>query len=799
MKKLVVIDGKSVFYRGYYAMRNLSLKDGTPVGGVYGFTVMALEVIKNLDPDYIAIAWDKSQTNIRSRRKIYPEYKANRKKAPDDFYVQIPILHQLLEAFGWPLYEFDDYEADDIIGTFAREVHGRDISVDIISSDLDMLQVVNDTTHLYALKRGFSQIEKFDIAALESKYGIKKEQFLDFKALAGDTSDNIPGAAGIGKKTATDLLQQYGDIENIYQNIDNIKPAWANKLEAGRELVKISKELAEIKCDAPLKFNPKQMMARDIDTAKLRAKLEELEFYSLIKRLPEYMQTDDLPVAEKTLPKIKIPDDFTIIKNNIGQIALHNKEFFIAHNVKKFFANYDETYLDFIGKKIKVFDTELAGFLLDSLRKPIIEILTAEEIYERFIELNSQLVKLPKLNKLAQEVDFPLQILLADIEKRGVKLDVPTLGFMSVDLYQKMKKLESEIYSLTGQEFNISSPAQLSDVLFNHLNLPTKNIKKTTRGYSTGANELVKLRAHHQVIGFIEEYRTLSKLKSTYIDALPKLVDENNYLHTNFRQDATQTGRLSSSEPNLQNIPIRTPLGRELRKSFVASAGKVIINADYSQFELRLAAVLSDDKQLIDDFKHDIDIHTKTASTVFAKDIQEVTDQERRIAKTVNFGVIYGLSPRGLAEATGMNYAQAKDFIDKYFEIHTSFKKYIEKTLEQASSEGYVETVFGRRRLTPDVNSANFIVRESARRAAINMPIQGTEADLMKMAMLRIEKEIPEAKQFMQIHDSIMVETSAELAESVGAKMKNIMENIYPDLGVQLKVDIAIGENWGDL
>lgn len=798
MKKLVVIDGKSVFYRGYYAMRNLSLKDGTPVGGVYGFAVMAIEVIKKLDPDYVAIAWDKSQTNIRSRREIYQNYKANRKKAPDDFYEQIPILHKLLETFGWPLYEFDDYEADDIIGTLAKKAHKRGLTTDIISSDLDMLHVVNDATHLYALKRGFSQIEKFDIPALEKKYGIKSEQFLNLKALKGDSADNIPGAPGIGEKTAVTLLQQYGDIEGIYQHLDEIKPLWANRLRSGRKLIDISKELAQIKCDAPLDLDLKQMDARRLNINALRTELERLEFYSLIKRLPAYMRTDP-SAPEDSNTNTKLPAGFEIINNGTGQIALQGKGLFIAHDIKKFFEGYDETYLDFVGKGLKIFDTELAEFLLDSLHKPSGVASTAYEIYKRFSELNDQINNFPKLARLAYEVDFPLQILLADIEKRGVKLDVPALSFMSIDLHQRIKKLESEIYLLAGQEFNIASPAQLSEVLFNTLKLPTKNIKKTIRGYSTGVKELTKLRPYHQILAVIEEYRGLSKLKSTYVDALPKLVDENSYLHTNFRQDATQTGRLSSSEPNLQNIPARTPLGREIRKSFVASPGKVIVDADYSQFELRLAAVLSGDKQLVEDFKRNIDIHAKTASIIFNKPMKNITDQERRAAKTVNFGVLYGLSPRGLSESTEMNYSQAKDFIDKYFELRAPFKKYIEDTLEKATIDGYVETVFGRRRPTPDINSSNFIIREAARRAAANMPIQGTEADLMKMAMLKIEKEIPEAKQFMQIHDSIMVETSPESADKVGAKMKSIMENIYPGIGVHLRVDIKIGDNWENL
>jgi DNA polymerase-1 len=803
MKRLVVIDGKSVFYRGYYAMGSLTLKDGTPVGGVYGFAAMALEVIKKLAPDYVAVAWDKKGTNIRRRVALYPQYKAGRTKAPDDFYTQIPILHELLDCFGWPLYECDDYEADDIIGTLSTQAEKAGLETCIISSDLDMLQVVDNNTHLYALKRGFSDIEKFDIAALEAKYGIKKEQFLDLKALRGDSSDNIPGVPGVGEKTGVALLQKYQDLNTIFVHLDEIKPVWAAKLQAGKDLAYISRQLAEIYTDAPIKFDLQAMDVHNLNTAKLKAELEKLEFRSLVRRLPEYM-TNSAPAeteeqeAIPVKPQADIPADFTVVTNAQGQPALMNAKIFIAYDLKTFFEHDDR--LDLLQNR-ELFDTRLAAFLLDSLRPtPDQNVPTAPEIYAEYLDLNTKLQTLPKMNKLAHEVDFPLQPILAQIEKRGVKLDVPLLGFMKVELHQKLKKLEAEIHNLAGEEFNIASPMQLSTILFNKLNLPATGIKKTKRGYSTDAKALGKLHDLHPIITPLEKYRELSKLQSTYVEALPKLVDDNSYLHTTFHQDITQTGRLSSSEPNLQNIPTRTELGQHLRSAFVASPGQVIVNADYSQFELRLAAALAGDTNLIEDFQDNtVDIHTKTAAEAFGKAIEDVTDKERRVAKVINFGVLYGMSPRGLSEATSMSFAEAKDFIERYFRIRQPIRDYINQTTKKAETDGYVETLFGRRRLTPDVKSPNFMVREGAKRAAANMPIQGTEADLMKMAMIKIEQQIPTARQFMQIHDSIMVECPPDQAENVGAQMKEIMENIYPSLGVHLKVDIKIGRNWGEL
>ena len=707
-KLLAIIDGKSVFYRGFYAMKGLSTKEGTPTGGVYGFAAMSLELLNKFNPDYVAVAWDKSKTNINSRLKIYPEYKANRKPAPPEFYVQIPILHDLLKALNWPLYEVDNYEADDIIGALAKQADDRgDIDTIMITSDLDMLQIVDSNTHLYALKKGFTDIEKFDIAALEQKYGIKKEQFLDLKALKGDASDNIPGAPGIGEKTATQLLQSYGDIDGIYANIDNIKPAWAKKLVDGKDLVYISKQLGQIQFDAPVKLNLEEMDVKKLDVGVLRRELEKLEFRSLIRRLPDYMKSDQ-----------QVSDTIT-----------------------------DNDNSDFI-----------------------------------------------------KNLDLKLEPILQKMSERGVRLDKNVLSEIQQSLEGKIKKLEKEIYSLAEGEFNISSPIQVSEVLFEKLKLPSTGIKKTTRGFSTGAKELAKLEKLHPIIPLIEDYRELTKLQSTYVEALPKYADEKGYIHTTFSQTITATGRLSSSDPNLQNIPVRSDLGKDIRRALVASEGKVIISADYSQFELRLAAAMAGDTNLIEDFQDDkVDIHTKTAAEAYGVAIEDVTPAQRRSAKVINFGVLYGMSPRGLSEAAEMSFAEAKDFIERYFRIRKPIQDFIQKTIAGAEKNGYVETMFGRRRPTPNINAGNFIVREAARRQAANMPIQGTEADLMKLAMIKIENNIPEASQFMQIHDSIMVECAPKDVEVVSDKMKDIMEGIYPKLGVKLKVDIKTGKNWSEL
>ena len=845
MKRLVVIDGKSVFYRGYYAMPGLSMADGTPTGGVYGFVGLAIELIKKLEPDYVAVAWDKRGTNIRKRRELYPEYKAGRKPAPDDFYQQIPILHELLDAFGWPLYEIDDYEADDIMGAFARQAESRGIETCLITSDLDALQLISPMTKVYAMKNGLRNIEEFTAEHFEEKYGIRTEQFLDLKALKGDSSDNLPGVPGIGEKTAVKLLQEYETLDGVYEHLDEQKGALRTKLENGRESAYLTKQVAEIWTDAPIELDWDVADVNDCDFVRVTEILQKLEFNSLIGRLPKTMQMAENEKKEEPkldIPRIeKFPDAPMFEAENIIYIDSSEPDvIYISSNPESVWtakideisqsvwqllaqgtviaADVKQLYhaLDNHGVAVRfheVWDVEQAAFLIDPLKRD----RSLNALSGDFSDDNSAVYQLARLHKIyreqkvymsnnsqiarvAYEFDFPVIWALFQMEKRGMKLDDMLLKQMGDELAAEVGELEQQMYSMAGYEFNASSPAQLSEVLFTKLQLPTAGIKKGKTVYSTGQKELDKLRGQHPIIELIERYRELTKLISTYIEALPKLMAADGRIHTTFNQDVTSTGRLSSTNPNLQNIPVRTELGRKIRQAFVPSDGKVFVGADYSQFELRLAAVLAGDEKLIEDFNSDVDIHAKTAAETYGISIDEVSKSQRRAAKVINFGVLYGMSPHGLAAATGMSFTEAKKFIDHYFEVRKPIRQYLDKILTQAREQGFVETYFGRRRPTPDVKSSNFMVRSSAERAAMNMPIQGTEADLMKLAMIRLEDKLSGlADAILQVHDSILVECKPEDVQKVSEIMKAEMEGVCPELPIKLKVDVGTGVNWGEV
>ena len=848
-------------------MPNLSTADGTPTGGVYGFAALSLELIKKLKPDYVAVAWDKPKTNIRKRLEIYPEYKAGRKPAPPDFYEQIPLLHQLLEAFGWPLYELDDYEADDIMATLADKASKEGIETCLITSDLDALQAIGPLTHVYALKKGFSQIEQFSPEHFEERYGITVDQFLDLKALKGDSSDNIPGVPGVGEKTAVDLLQRYKTMDGIYENLWEIKDSVRKKLENGRESAEMSKKVAELWFDAPIDLDLESMDVTQLDAHELKKLLTQFEFKSLLRSLPEFMKSADeagddpdlKPLDPAKLSKLDEKAKVTITMAPAVVTVLHDTDVYvspesgvaykltaadaatllasasiIAHGARPLLS----TLLDHGDDLPELHhDTEQGAFLLDPLRKtrdlgelvgsdvgdPLVAVQAVWNLYE---EQGSELEALPKLARVAREIDFPLLPVLVRMEHRGIVLDTTQLADMNKDLSRKIEDIQAAMYDHVGYEFNISSPSQLAEVLFTKLGLSTIGIKKGKSGYSTAQSELDKLRGVHPVIELIEKYREYTKLQSTYVEALPKLVDKDSRLHTTYRQDVAATGRLSSNDPNLQNIPVRSDIGRKIREAFVPAPGNVFVSADYSQFELRLAAVLAGDQQMIEDFNSDIDIHAKTASDVYGIPLEQVTKSQRRDAKVINFGVLYGMSPHGLSAATGMSFHDAKVFIDNYFRLRAPIRQYIDATIAKAKSDGYVETYFGRRRPTPDVKSSNFMVRAGAERAAANMPIQGTEADLMKMAMLAVEKRLDFeqsqeknkkhnviardsylmpldsgllGQQILQVHDSILVECPHENADTVGELLRDTMETIYPELKIKLKVDVSVGKNWGEV
>lgn len=834
-KVLVLIDGKSVFYRGYYAMPNLTTKDGTPTGGVYGFAVIALELIRQIAPDYVAVAWDKPKTNIRRRLQIYPEYKAGRVTPPADFYQQIPILKSLLAAFGWPFYELDDYEADDIIGTLSGQANAQGIYTVIISSDLDMLQLVDNDTALFALKKGLANLEQVDRAAFEQKYGIKVEQFLDLKSLKGDASDNIPGVPGVGEKTGLKLLQQYGTLDGVYENVAQESPALREKLLSGKASAYMSQALARIMCDAPLQLDLKAMAMSNLNRAQLRQQLLDLEFTSLLNRLPaDYQEsTAELTAAADTI-QLVAPTDLKLGDPVVAQVV--DGQLYLSSDAKtaaavtftqaaalldgKSVVTHDAKLLaeQFLARELDVtwrvaFDTKHAAFLLNSLNSPkTLDELTSLQygcatsvmqlgyLWQLYHEEAEALHQVPKLEQLAQYIDFPLQIVLAKIEKRGMLINSDQLTLMSHNMQQQLDDIRGKVFQQVGCEFNLASPKQLSTILFDRLHLTPTGKRNKQGNYSTGVKVLDRLAKTNPVVQLIQQYRSISKLKSTYADALAAATDLTGRIHTTFSQDVVSTGRLSSSNPNLQNIPTRTPQGKQIKQCFVAPAGRVIVNADYAQFELRLAAALAGDQKMIAMFSDPKnDIHAMTAAEAYGIPLDQVTPEQRRHAKTINFGVLYGMSPKGLADATGMSMAAAAKFIARYFEIRQPIRAYLDKILAQAETDGYVETWCGRRRPTPDVKSSNFVVREAAKRAAANMPIQGTEADLMKRAMLKIEAEVKNAVQIMQVHDSIMLECDEAAAPAVAAQVKSIMEHIAPDLGVRLLVDVSYGPSWGEL
>jgi DNA polymerase-1 len=877
-KRLVIIDGKSVFYRGYYAMPNLSTKDGTPTGGVFGFATMALEVIRKLQPDYVAVAWDKPKTNIRKRLEIYPAYKAGRKPAPADFHEQIPVLHNLLDAFGWPLYELDDYEADDIMGTLALQAGEQNIDTLLVTSDMDLLQVVNEHTKVFALKKGLSNIELYSPDSFKAKYGIDVDQFLDLKSLKGDSSDNIPGVPGVGEKTAAQLLQEYKTLDNVYDNLVLIKDSVRKKLEAGKESAYLSKQLAAIWLDAPIKLNLEEVDGRKADPERIRDLLQKLEFRSLVRQLPEVMQITEekgavdhgagnLRVGKNTLintdaalQKVKFAEKSPIIihsraagrhgrkptyivlsdspaklytldlekldaklviqllagKNIVGYDVKATLQVLLELGMEKLpTIEHDVLVGSFVLNPLKREQTltELAGADMEYDGSPF-EDLTDEDYVQRAPEIaavlhglyqqqKKALGEIPRLAELVKDIEWPVIPVLARMEYEGIQLDTKYLEDFAVEINDAISDLEQQIYGYADEEFNIASPSQLAEILFTNLDLPKQGIKKGKTGYSTAASELDKLRGKHPIIDLITQFREVSKLKNTYVDTLPKQVDEQSRVHTTFRLTIAQTGRLSSNDPNLQNIPTRTDLGRRIRTAFIAGEGKTFISADYSQFELRLAAVMAEDAELVEMFNNGADIHNTTAAQVYGREIEDVTKNMRRAAKVINFGILYGMSPHGLAVAANMNYEQAMHFIEKYKELRKPLFDYMDRIKDFARKEGYVETIFGRRRPMPDIHSSNFMVRSGAERAAINMPIQGTEADLMKLAMIEVDKklrdEYPDARMLLQIHDSILIEADEKDAKSIAKLLRETMETIYPKLPVKLDVDTTIGKNWGEL
>ena len=654
-------------------MGNLSTSEGVPTGGVYGFAAIAMEIVRKLDPTKVVVAWD-SRSSTSKRKAIYNEYKAGRVKPGEDFYAQIPYLEELVRALGWGFVECEDYEADDIIGTLVREADEEgDWETFIVSSDLDMLQIVDENTRMYRILKGFSELEELDVAGVEKKYGIRKSQFLDLKALKGDSSDNIPGVPGVGEKTAAKLLNEYGSVKGVYEHIDEIPGALKTKLTVGKDSALMSYELAKIMTDAPVELDEQPDLV--IDQERILAALDKLEFRSLKRRFftkPREKQTaeqgelirtgvarkkgamrekaSEIPrknavdYSQQTLEVVRELPDGTLLSWNVKDLMHKN-----------------ETVAERILGGGKFWDLGQGAFLLN----PLLRSIERTDEFEEYERQQKEFAERPELRQVLVELDLPLIPILYKMEVEGMLIDREYFEKLRVEFEREVHGLEEEIWELAGKTFNINSPMQLADVLFNRMALPTKGIKKTARGYSTGVKELDKLEGEHSIIGKIKEYREAAKLLSTYIAPLPSLADKNGRIHTTFNQNVTATGRLSSTNPNLQNIPVRTEVGKRIRQGFVAGEGKVLVSADYSQFELRLAAAMGGDVALMDDFNKNVDIHTKTASEAFGVPMKDVTKAQRRAAKVINFGILYGMSIRGLSQAAGMEYGQAKEFIEK--------------------------------------------------------------------------------------------------------------------------------------
>lgn len=926
---MLIIDGKALIYRSFYALPpTMNTKEGEQVNAVYGFTTVLIKAINEFRPDYIILTLDKKGPTFRHDK--YKEYKATREKAPQDLHSQIPRIKEIARVFGIPVYEKQKYEADDLIGTISRQVDGE-VEKIIVTGDLDTLQLINDHTKVYTMSRGVTESVTYDAGKVKERYGLTPEQMIDFKALAGDASDNIPGVRGIGEKTAINLLAEFGGLDAIYKYLESgkneqekkIKPKAEELLKEHKEDAYISQDLATIRCDVDMNLDIEGARFEGIDKEAAGKLFSKLEFKSLLPRIKDIRSKDgegggqlnkfdrnegsfDYCIIEededfqKFLKEIKKQKVFTFdvetsafepltsdllgisfswkegkayylkinneeYRNKNDNIDLFNyakkeqattmhpwlkelKDVFEDETVKKIGHNikFDVRVIQAQGINIAgiYFDTMIASYLLNpgsrqhGLDAVVFSELGFEKISKedllgkgkdkqrfRDVELRKlglyscedadftnrlvgpleQQLREQKMWELFTSLEMPLVKVLACMENNGVLLEPEILKELHREVSDKIKKLEKKIHKSAGVDFNISSPKQLKEVLYNNLEIPTDDVSKTKTGYSTAASELDKLKDQHEIIPLIQEHRELEKLLNTYIDVLPELVNtKTGRIHTSFNQTVTATGRLSSTDPNLQNMPIRTELGRKIRRAFAAPAGAKIVSLDYSQIELRLAAHLSGDKKMIKAFKNNEDIHTTTASEINNVSSDEVTKEMRREAKAINFGILYGQGPYGLSQTAGIPMARAKEFIDQYFNAFEGVKKYIEKCIQTAEKAGYVETMWGRRRYVPEIGSEVPRVRKGAERIAINTPLQGSSADMIKQAMIDtqnlIEKEYDNKsiKMLIQVHDELVFEMNEEILAEAIAKIKDIMVGIV-DLQVPLKVDAATGVNWGEL
>lgn len=841
MKKVVLVDGNNLMFRSYFATlysgSTLRNKKGFPTNAIYGFVNMINKIISEEKPMYMAVAFDIGKT---FRHEKYDYYKGKRDNTPDELKEQFPIAKQILTAMNIKYFELQGYEADDIIGTFSKKCEqDDDFKALIVSSDKDLLQLITDQTEIKLLKT--KDYIRMDYKAFYDTYGIEPIKMIDLKALMGDASDNIPGVKGIGEKTALKLLTTYGSLSSIYEHIDEIKGSVKDKLIQDKDNAYMSYNIATIYKDVPLNVELEELAYIPKDKNELYKIYNELEFYSLIKESNNKEENsnniENINYINKS--KQEINDDIISLYIDLDNNNYHNANilgFAIYNNsVSSYIPYTKDTDLSFLSKKIYtydykrlyvslkknnltiptcLFDTMIGAYLvnynikddisylakqmgyeIDNSSKENSEIDKAKFVYDTYNTLMDMMQK-ENVMTLYNDIEFPLVTVLAKMEMNGIKVEKEVLFEMKDEILKRIEEVSQIIYNMAGVEFNISSPKQLGDILFEKLGLP--HAKKNKTGYSTDISVLEKLR-DYPIVEYIIEYRTLYKLYTTYIEGILNSISSDGKIHTIYTQTVARTGRLSSIEPNLQNIPIRYELGRLIRKAFVPLDNSILMSCDYSQIELRVFAHLSKVPELVMAFVNDMDIHTKTAMDIFHVKEEEVTKDMRRKAKAVNFGILYGISSYGLSEDLNIKPKEAKEFINKYFETYPGVKEYMDKEIEEAKKNGYVKTIMNRKRIIEELHSTNHVVRSMGERMALNTPIQGSSADILKMAMIKIDKYFEDnnikSTMLLQVHDELIFNVIKEEEEEVRKIVSNIMENIIK-LDVPLKVSIEEGNNW---
>lgn len=880
-EKFLLIDGSSLLFRAFYAIRDLKTKNGIYVNGVYGFLAMYYNMLEKYTPDYICVAFDRPGPTFR--QKDYALYKANRQKTPDELNFQFGLTKGILDALNVKYLDYDNYEADDICGTLSKIAEKKGIESIFVTSDRDYLQLINESSKVVLTKKGVSQVKEYDERIAVEEYGIKPSQFIEIKGLMGDSSDNIPGVPGVGEKTAFKLIKEFGNIDGIYDNLDKISgKKLKENLEENKKLAYMSRSLGEIFTNIKMDENLENYRVKEPNYEDLREKYEFLEFRKYLKMIEDKFEIakpdkeylyDFINKSnfENILEQVKndkifyfdfIFSDSDYIRNNPEFLAIMSKSSDVVYIVSLYLDNsldfiknlFENSDVLKIGSDIKPAmyylrgqgidfispyeDISIGDYLLNpskfeySIKRQTYDYFSQEIEHEdnilgkgrdrkKFSEIDidilggyassliNNLIKLREvindeikeknMDELYFKIELPLIKVLMNMEYEGFKINKKYLEDLKVELSNEVDEIEKKIYCIAGEEFNINSSKQLGEILFHKRNLPV--IKKTKTGFSTDIEVLEKLKGHDEIIDFIIKHRTLKKIISTYIEGILALVTDDDKIHTKFKQNITSTGRISSIEPNLQNIPIRTDIGRRIRKAFISSNGYTLVDADYSQIELRVLAHLSKDKKMVESFKNDLDIHRKTASEVFHVPLDKVTDEQRSHSKSVNFGIIYGISDYGLSKDLNITRKEAKDYIEKYLATYPEVKIYMDNIVKLGERQGYVETLFNRRRYIPELNSKNFNIRSFGERVALNTPIQGTAADIIKIAMVNIFEEFTKrklkSKLILQVHDELIVETADDELQEVKDLLTSTMEKAI-SLIIPLKVDVEVGDSWYD-